>query len=113
MEVVQYLVSKGAEVNAKNCVGNTPLYFASRVNSVEVVQILVSHGANVNAKCEGWEYKGRTPLHGAADYNSNVDVLKYLISQGANVNAKTFGFFGFFGKTPLDVANTEEKTYFA
>jgi len=106
VEVLQYLVSQGADVNAKNCVGNTPLYFAARINSVDVLHILISHGANVNAKCSEWY----TPLHGAADYNSNIEVLKYLISQGADVNAKAGPFgFGVFGQTPLDVASTEEK----
>jgi ankyrin repeat protein len=105
-DLVYYLVSKGADVNAKNCIGYTPLHVASIRNSLEVVQFLISKGANVNEKLVGGDFKGWTPLHEAANSNSNIEVLKCLISYGADVNAKTGGLFK---KTPLKLANTEEK----
>ena len=49
---------------------------------------------------DGW-----TPLHRAAIRNRNVEVLRYLVSvPNVDVNAQDKA-----GKTPLDVANTEEK----
>ncbi|GHT20696.1 hypothetical protein FACS189419_00260 [Planctomycetales bacterium] len=83
--VVKYLVSKGADVNAKTESGGTLLHVAAAWNeNVEVAKYLVSKGADVNAKTES----GFTPLH-AAIQNENVEVAKYLVSKGADVNAKT------------------------
>ena len=45
-----------------------------------------------------------TPLHTAAKWNPHVEVVKYLIERGANVHAENKD-----GKTPLDVADTDEK----
>jgi hypothetical protein len=47
---------------------------------------------------------GETPLHFAAEFNSDAEILQYLITQEADVNAK-----GNNGLKPLDVTNTEEK----
>ena len=99
-EFVQFLVSEGADVNAKNDSGETPLHFAAeRRNDIENVKFLVSQGADVNAK--GGE-EGKTPLHLVAsrgygsDRDRNVEVARFLISQGANVNARDN-----YGSTPL------------
>ncbi|MDR0521970.1 MAG: ankyrin repeat domain-containing protein [Planctomycetaceae bacterium] len=49
--------------------------------------------------------QGGTPLHYAASHNPNVEVLKYFVNyNGANINAKDNN-----GKTPLDVADIDEK----
>ncbi|MDR0327164.1 MAG: ankyrin repeat domain-containing protein [Planctomycetaceae bacterium] len=109
IEVLRCLVSLGADVNAKNRWGSTPLFEAVahldgahhpyvKVN-VEVLRCLVSLGADVNTKNQF-----NTPLHEAVLRDPNVESVKFLISQGADVNAKDHD-----GKTPLDVANTEEK----
>jgi ankyrin repeat protein len=110
-EVIQYLVSKGANVNACTEDGITSLQQAASRCSLQVVKLLVEHGADVNAKRKDSEFKNLTPLHRAAESNNDVEVLKYLISQGAKVNAKarTGGFLGLFGRTPLQIADTEEK----
>ena len=104
VEVTKYLVSKGADVNAKgSMVGMTPLLNAARFNrNVDVVKHLVSQGADVNAKSGS---SGNTPLHWSALVNPNPEVLKYLVTvRGVDVNAKNNQ-----GQTPLDVASTEEK----
>jgi len=49
IDVVRTLVSQGANVNAKDKDGRTPLYWAACNRNVEVIQFLVSQGANVNA----------------------------------------------------------------
>lgn len=62
LEVVKYLVSKGAFVNLASCHGTTPLMAAAEVGNVKVLQYLVQCGADVNAVC----IRGTTALHHAA-----------------------------------------------
>jgi len=51
LPVVKYLVSRGADVNAKCEHGQTPLHAAThRSGQIEIVRFLVSQGANVRAK---------------------------------------------------------------
>jgi ankyrin repeat protein len=81
VDFVKYLVSLGANVNAKNDNDWTPLYLT---NSIEILKYLVSQGAEVHVK----DNDGKTLLHNAVEHNANIDVLKYIISQGADVNAR-------------------------
>jgi ankyrin repeat protein len=50
LEVVKYLKSVGADINAKTNVGNTSLHFASQYGQLEVVKYLKSVGADIHAK---------------------------------------------------------------
>ena len=50
LEVVQALLDKGANVNAKTEKGTTALMMASSTGQTDVVQMLLENGANVNAK---------------------------------------------------------------
>jgi ankyrin repeat protein len=90
IEIVQFLISRGADVNAKNNAGNTPLHWVVTTSrdakNVEVIKLLISAGANVNVKNDN--LGGKTPLHMAAE-NSNTEVVKLLISAGADVNAES------------------------
>ena len=93
LEVLKYLISKGANGSGEDESGKTPLHYAVCMNSkvevnfnLEVIKYLISKGADVNAKDDIY---GQTPLHYVAE-NSNIDieVMKYLVSHGANVKAK-------------------------
>ena len=54
LNVIKYLVAKGADVNARRghseFNGQTPLHNAACMGRIEVVKLLVSHGADVNAR---------------------------------------------------------------
>ena len=50
VDVAKVLISKGADVNAKDKHDHTPLYFAAKIDSVEVANLLISKGADINAK---------------------------------------------------------------
>jgi ankyrin repeat protein len=51
LEIVQYLIEKRANVNAKDVVfENTALHFASIRGHFEIVQCLIANSADVNAK---------------------------------------------------------------
>ena len=81
LEIVKILIEHGADVNVKNNNGDTPLFFA---NQFEIVKILIKHGADVNAK----NNDGNTPLLQAVKYERKFEIAKLLIDSGADVNAK-------------------------
>jgi ankyrin repeat protein len=82
---VQALLAKGAEVDAKDNGGMTPLMWASEEGHLDVVQALITNGADINAKT--FE-NGMTPLMWASE-EGHLDVAQALITKGADVNAKT------------------------
>eukprot|EP00049_Salpingoeca_infusionum_P000409 m.39728 g.39728 ORF g.39728 m.39728 type:complete len:504 (-) comp10346_c0_seq4:56-1567(-) len=45
MEMVRFLVSSGADINAANHQGDTPLIIAARLNSIAIAKYLLDHGA--------------------------------------------------------------------
>lgn len=49
-ELAEYLISLGADLNAIDCKGNTPLLLASSCGAWRTVTLLLSKGANVNVK---------------------------------------------------------------
>jgi hypothetical protein len=49
-EIVRALIAHGADVNAKNMIGATPLIQAVAFRRPVVVKLLLTHGADVNAK---------------------------------------------------------------
>lgn len=44
-EKVQLLISEGADVNAKDKYGRTPLYYAEKLGHKEIAELLRKHGA--------------------------------------------------------------------
>jgi len=86
INVVNALISAGANVNAKNADGNTPLIIASRYMWLkpEIVEALIKAGANL----EDRDKYGYTPLMIALRKNfSKIELPIVLINAGANVNA--------------------------
>ena len=94
VDVLEYLVSKGANVNARKGDNQyTPLHCAAESNTnVGVLKCLISYGADIHARSNG----GHTPLHCAVISNPNIGVLQYLVSQGVDIHARSNG-----GYTPL------------
>ena len=95
-ETTEYLIEKGADVNAvaKNTTGFTALTGAVANNHTEIAKLLVKRGAQVNYRYEG----GFSPLMGASE-NGNVELVNFLLANGADPTAKTKD-----GKTPLGLA---------
>jgi len=48
-ETVRLLIAQGANVNAKDSLGWTPLHWATMNDHVETARLLIEKGANVNA----------------------------------------------------------------
>jgi len=81
---IKSIISKGADVNAKNRQSWTSLHTALWYGNNEMVELLISEGADVNAQ----DNSGNTPLHFAA-MKGNSDAVNLLIEKGANIDAKT------------------------
>lgn len=95
VEIVQYLVTKGADVNARDNVYHfTPLHAAAYVCNMDIAKYLIANGASINAKTIAKE----TPLHLAINCG-DLKFVSYLISQGADRSAQDES-----GQTPLSLA---------
>lgn len=97
LELVKYLLSKGAHVNIKHVeylsrasfkeseYKETPLHKAVKKNYVELTRLLLDNGADINAK----DALDLTPLYIAA-INSFSDIENLLISYGADPSITSF-----------------------
>ncbi|XP_013411085.1 ankyrin repeat domain-containing protein 17 [Lingula anatina] len=98
LSIVKLLIERGADVNAIDHGGYTPLHHAAcNKNRSEVIKMLKDSGANINA------YDGQlrsTPLALAIRCGRH-DNIKALIEAGCNVND---GIEGFYSVTPLLLA---------
>lgn len=95
-KVVEFLISKGVDVNEKSELGFTPIAFAIQKYRFETVKLLLNNGVDINAKI----YSGLTPLHFAVKDIKNLELISYLITNGANINSKD----NFLHISPLQVA---------
>jgi hypothetical protein len=97
-DVVQLLLANGADPNAKDLDGHTPLHsavgYSRRGFKRAVVDLLLIYGADINTKDDD----GRTPLHYAASSGYESEVVD-LLTRGADPNAKDK-----YGNTPRDLA---------
>jgi N-acyl-D-amino-acid deacylase len=76
--MVRLLLEHGADANAANRAGATPLLWAA--GDFNKTQLLLVRGANVNARASS----GRTPLMVAASCPASVRVVKLLLEKGAD-----------------------------
>ncbi|MDD5326918.1 MAG: ankyrin repeat domain-containing protein [Phycisphaerae bacterium] len=83
-DIVSLLLANGADVNAKNLHGQTPLHMASYHGYLDMTELLIAKGADVNAK----DNSGTTPLSIAASEN-HKDIENILIAKGAKVDIFT------------------------
>ncbi len=76
---LSFLLSRGADANAGDNRGETPLLTASRAGWIDGAQLLLTHGARV----DGTNRLGETPLI-AAVQGRQTALVRYLLEQGAN-----------------------------
>jgi ankyrin repeat protein len=95
-EVVKLLISKGADINAKEIETQcTPLHGAATLGLKEIVKLLLVNDANIHAE----DQFGRTPLHNAALNARHNGTIQLLLDKGADINVTNT-----WGETPLELA---------
>ena len=101
VQLVQLLVDCGADVNALNEYGQTPLHTAAggEKDCPELCSILLKHDAKIDAV----DKDGNQPLHLACK-RRHTSTSRFLLSHGAVVNASNE-----YGQTPLHTAAGGEK----
>lgn len=87
LKVVEMLLARGADVNATDQLGETPLMWAIQdpLRDMRPIEMLLSHGANVNAA----DKRGRTVLMFAV---AGLGVQAVLANGGATGRAVPFRF---------------------
>ena len=88
IEAVKQHLAAGADVNALDHEGNTPLFYAVFNDQTKIIRLLIDKGADVNGKRKAADHtNGVTPLH-EATWRSTIETMELLIDNGADVNMK-------------------------
>ncbi len=102
-DTLNFLIQKGADVNAVNGNGETPLFSAAKGDNTDAIDLLVKRGASLQAR----DHLGSGPLHAAVRWDS-LTAAEKLINLGFNIDSQNVG-----GKTPLAEAAVEGNTTMA
>ncbi|GAB1856514.1 ankyrin repeat domain-containing protein [Flavobacteriaceae bacterium MHTCC 0001] len=81
LDIFNYFIEKGVDVNQKDVNGNTAFINASYSNSLKTISFLSEHVENINDKNK----KGITPLMRAVESNSE-DIVSFLLEKGADIS---------------------------
>lgn len=83
IEAVESALNNGANPNAVNEGGSTPIFYVVNSDQPNIVRLLIAHGADVNYATPG--DNAFTPLRGAC-IRGNIESINILLDGGANPN---------------------------
>ena len=76
------LIDAGAEIEARQIYGLTPLHLATNKHTAETVNALLNRGADIDARSQ----IGMTPLHNAAQLGPTAETVNTLLNGGDESN---------------------------
>ena len=87
LDMVRFLIDKGADVNVVAGDGGTPLFWAAGSdNNGELVQLLLDHGARIDVKNKAGTTPYEKAVYRAISKGDNFEVLKVFLDQGIDVD---------------------------
>lgn len=101
MYAIETVSEEGMSVDARDSIDETPLSWATRLDSFNSAKVLLSHSANTEALCtRGWR-----PLHYAVSHGfKQHGMVELLLDFGANVDCMSTSAGAEGRRTPLQVA---------
>ena len=99
LEIGKYLLHRGADIDAQERDGWTPLYIAVLCGQLEFARMLLERGAAVHTP----DHIGQTPLH-VASREGFVQAVRLLLEHGADLHVRNHD-----GRTPSEVASIHRK----
>ena len=99
-EGVQFLIDRGADVNAINELGDSALIDVASLGNDEIADILLKHGADPNAASDARD----NAMHAAAG-SGNARLVELLLKAGANARYRTT-----LGETVFDALVLVQRT---
>jgi ankyrin repeat protein/L-ascorbate metabolism protein UlaG (beta-lactamase superfamily) len=99
LPIIRLLLEGGANVEARNASGQTPILYSSYAGFRQAVELFLDKGATFRYQ----DRNGRTPLHYAAR-EGKAAVVEVLIGRGAETSVKDNQ-----GRTPLEYAALQNR----
>jgi len=94
VDVLKFLIERGADVNVRDKTGLTPLHVATFMSRPACADVLIKAGAGIDAVDDF----GDTPLHSGAIHGM-TGMIGFLVRRGADPHAVNRN-----GETPMDLA---------